>query len=142
MLRFPSRKHAEREDRLEAIRDATGVFMTGGDQMRLGTKLGADRDGAAGWIGKGIRGAGSGMRSGAAATRDGLGLDEDGNDFTGHIDIPEDSEEHTQQYSELGLPITADAWAMQNDIDGGKLQDTYDRTLVAALQRVTEVVCL
>ena len=40
VLRFPSRKHADREDRLEALRQATGVFMTGGNQLRLATRLG------------------------------------------------------------------------------------------------------
>ena len=101
----------------------------------LGDKLGADNEGASGWLGKGVRGIGTGLQSGSTAVRDTLGLDQDGNDFTGHIDIPEDNKEHTQQYSELGLPMTEDAWAMQDAIDGGKLRDTYDRTLLSALQR-------
>ena len=112
-----------------------GVGAVGRGAEWLGDKLGADNDGAAGWIGKGVRGAGTGMQAGAQGVRNTFGLDQDGNDFTEHIDIPEDSEEHTQQYSELGLPMTDDAWAMQDAIDGGKLRETYDRTLLSSLQK-------
>lgn len=112
-----------------------GVDAVGRGAEWLGNKLGADNDGAKGWIGKGIRGIGTGMQSGADSVRDTFGLDQDGNDFTGHVDIAEDGDEHIQQYSELGLPMTEDAWTMQSDIDGGKLQDTYDRTLLSSLQQ-------
>ncbi len=106
----------------------------------LGDKLGADREGPTGWFGKGLRGLGQGLQSGSDKVRDVLGLDQDGNEFTDHVDIPEDRPAegddpgHVQQYSELGLPMTADAWEMQDAIDGGKLRDTYDRTLLSSLQ--------
>ncbi len=35
------------------------------------------------------------------------------------------AEKDTQQYSQSGLPLTAEAWKMQNTIDGGKLYDVY-----------------
>ena len=39
-LRFETRLDCEREDWLERIRRATGVFLTGGNQLRLATTLG------------------------------------------------------------------------------------------------------
>jgi hypothetical protein len=112
----------------------TAVGAVGQGAEWLGDKLGADKSGPAGWVGKGVSGVGSGLQGGAGGVREFFGLDQDGNDFTGHVDIPRDSDEHTQQYSELGLPMTEDAWAMQNAIDGGKLAEEYDRTLLSSLQ--------
>ncbi|WP_428262996.1 hypothetical protein [Haliangium sp.] len=86
----------------------------------------------------GLEGVGQAIQNGAQGVRDFFGLDEDGTEFTGHVEIPEDKPddpEQTQQYSELGLPITDDAWAMQNAIDGGALERTFDETLLGALQR-------
>lgn len=34
-------------------------------------------------------------------------------------------EKNTQQYTQTGLPMTPEAWKMQNTIDGGKLYDVY-----------------
>lgn len=110
-----------------------GVSAVGQGAEWLGNQLGAERDGAAGWIGKGVRGVGQGLEGGAGGVRGFFGLDQDGNDFTGHVDIAKDSKEHTQQYSELGLPLTEEAWAMQNSIDDGKLAEVYDHTLLSAL---------
>ncbi|MDP6963432.1 MAG: cyanophycinase [Planctomycetota bacterium] len=39
-LPFENRSDCEREDWLDVIRDATGVFMTGGNQLRLSTTIG------------------------------------------------------------------------------------------------------
>ncbi|MEM9489227.1 MAG: hypothetical protein AAGC55_08785, partial [Myxococcota bacterium] len=117
-----------------ADKGSQGLDAVGDGAEWLGDTIGADTEGVLGLPGRAVRGLGGGLKSGAGGVRDTFGLDEDGNDFTGHVDIPKDNDEHTQQYSELGLPMTEDAWAMQDAIDGGKLRETYNQTLLSSLQ--------
>lgn len=51
----------------------------------------------------------------------------------GDIEIPDSTSTFQQQYSEAGLPMTKEAWAMQNAIDGGKLEALYNRSVVRHL---------
>ena len=97
----------------DVLKDAVG---TGGGWLSsgldwLGWEGGADavRDGVA-WTQDKLQG-----------VRDVFGLDEHGNSFTEFMEIPDNSKDFTQQFSELGLPLTAAAWDYQDQIDGGKL---------------------
>lgn len=119
-----------------AVGDGYGLLLDGVHGVVDLTSRGVDALGR-GVENIGLEGVGEGIQGGAQGMRGFFGLDEDGTDFTGHVEIPRDvaeDPEQTQQYSELGLPITDEAWAMQNAIDGGKLQQVYDETLLGALQ--------
>jgi hypothetical protein len=83
-----------------------------------------------------IDNAGDFFNLGVRKVRDFFGLDEFPSKFTGHTEIPDNAGEHIQQYSEVGLPLTDEAWAMQEAIDGGKLRDSYDTSVLAYLEEV------
>jgi hypothetical protein len=55
------------------------------------------------------------------------------NKYADATQIPQNTTEFTQQFSGLGIPLTDEAWARQNAIDGGKLKRLHDTTLMGTL---------
>ncbi|MCK6522062.1 hypothetical protein L6R49_11530 [Myxococcota bacterium] len=55
------------------------------------------------------------------------------NKYAAGTQIPQNTTEFTQQFSGLGIPLTDEAWARQNAIDGGKLKRLHDTTLLGTL---------
>ncbi|MBK9368770.1 MAG: hypothetical protein IPN01_21095 [Deltaproteobacteria bacterium] len=110
-------------------------FASGGIRAVSGL-LGDVASGATGLLSDGLGWVADGMLNVSEGVRSFLGLDEDGNSYTGHIEM-RPSENLTQQYSELGMPLTTEAWNFQNAVDGGKLQAVYDRTLLSNLDAET-----
>ena len=129
---------------------------TSGALSGLGDLLDSGITGLGGLLGDGIGGLsdllGSGLREGSAllgeglgsvanmlsgasqSVRDFFGLDNKPNDFTGYIEMRPSGDGFTEQYSELGIPLTSDAWGFQDQVDGGKLHDMYDRSMLGSLQ--------
>lgn len=116
--------------------DSFTGFFSGGIRKISGL-LGDVASGATGLLSDGLGWVADGMLNVSEGVRSFLGLDEDGNSYTGHIEMRPSSENLTQQYSELGMPLTTEAWNFQNAVDGGKLQAVYDRTLLSNLDAET-----
>lgn len=56
------------------------------------------------------------------------------NSYSKGMDVPATTDKFNQNYSPLGIPLTKEAWEMQNRIDGGALQKLHDTTLMGNLQ--------
>lgn len=95
-----------------------------GSGLREGTAL----------LGSGLGALASTLSSASQSVRDFFGLDNKPNDFTGYIEVRPSGDGFTEQYSELGIPLTSDAWGFQDQVDGGKLHDMYDRSMLGSLQ--------
>ena len=123
-------------DLSELIGDGiSGLSGIAGDGVRDLSDLigGGLRDGSA-VLSEGIGWFAEGLSQVSGSVRDFFGLDEVRNDFTGFIEMQPSAEGFVQQYSELGIPLTDEAWGFQDAVDGGKLHTLYENSLLSTMQ--------
>ncbi|MDP2316353.1 MAG: DUF4157 domain-containing protein [Pseudomonadota bacterium] len=138
------------DGRLDEGGQAAAAVLTGAgakvDQGldTAGERVAATADGWGDWVQSGADAKGAQLHDGfdhaadyleerLQGVRDVWSLDQEASLLYGKIDLPTSSGEFVQQYSEAGIPLTSEAWEMQDAIDGGTLHRLYDQSLVSHL---------